>query len=205
MKCKKFVLQLEVRLADKEELLLEKELVLEEVSRLCERARKKAESGKQDTLTLAKKVNDFQSQIKLTTRKMMAIVSELSMNQANVLKLEQSAKEKEANLEICKLRMECGECPSDEVEREWKKQESTMQTKETDKKQQREAGEDAQQYELASGVFTTAEPRPNAYIPEGDGELPLPKPYGAHAPFKPSEPGSSMRHIKKPVQKPIEL
>lgn len=56
-----------------------------------------------------------------------------------------------------------------------------------------------------SGVYTTAEPRPNAYIPEAEGALPLPRPYGALAPFKPSEPGANMRHIKKPVMKPIEI
>lgn len=48
--------QLEMRLADKEEKLLEKELIYEEVSRLSERAKKKAETGKEDTLNLAKKV-----------------------------------------------------------------------------------------------------------------------------------------------------
>ena len=39
--------------------------------------------------------------------------------------------------------------------------------------------------ELPNGVYTLVEPRPNAYIPESEMELPLPKPYGARAPFKP--------------------
>jgi ribosome-binding protein aMBF1 (putative translation factor) len=47
---------LEFRLADKEEKLLEKALIFEEVNRLSERTKKKAETGKEDTLTLAKKV-----------------------------------------------------------------------------------------------------------------------------------------------------
>lgn len=51
-------------------------------------------------------------------------------------------------------------------------------------------------------VPTTAEARPNAYIPD---DLGIPKPYGANAPFKPSESGSSMRHIRKPVLREIEL
>lgn len=67
--------------------------------------------------------------------------------------------------------------------------------------QLQEAFED---YELEDGTTTTAVPRPNAYIPD-EGKLPLPKPYGALAPFKPSENGSSMRHIRKPVLKPIEI
>ncbi len=49
---------------------------------------------------------------------------------------------------------------------------------------------------------TAAEPRPTAYIPD---EIGIPKPYGNLAPFKPSEAGSSMRHIRNPVIKPIEI
>jgi len=45
------------------------------------------------------------------------------------------------------------------------------------------------------GPPSLAESRPNAYIPE---DLGIPKPYGGFAPFKPSEPGSSMRHIRVP-------
>ena len=51
------------------------------------------------------------------------------------------------------------------------------------------------QFTLPDGSFTLAEPRPNAYIPQSDTELPLPKPYGSQAPFKPSQPGATMRHI----------
>ena len=48
--------QLETRLAEKEENLLEKDLVLEQVTRLAGRVRGKAETGKEDTLDLAKRV-----------------------------------------------------------------------------------------------------------------------------------------------------
>lgn len=47
--------------------------------------------------------------------------------------------------------------------------------------------------------------RPNAYIPDEENVLPLPRPYGALAPFKPSVLGSNMRHIRKPIIKPIEI
>lgn len=47
---------MELRLAEKEEKLLEKDLIFEEVNRLSERTEKKAETGKEDTLSLAKKV-----------------------------------------------------------------------------------------------------------------------------------------------------
>ena len=67
------------------------------------------------------------------------------------------------------------------------------------------AEEEEEQYKIAGGVTTTAEPRPNAYIPDHDSQLPIPRPYGKHAPFKPAESGSTMRHIRKPVPKPIEI
>lgn len=57
---------------------------------------------------------------------------------------------------------------------------------------------------LSNGVYTMAESRPTAYIQDEDS-LPLPKPYGALAPFKPTEPGTNMRHIRKPQPKPIEI
>lgn len=57
---------------------------------------------------------------------------------------------------------------------------------------------------MPSGEYTTAEVRPNAYIPDSD-LLPLPKPYGAQAPFKPSQPGANMRHFRKPAVKPLEI
>ena len=66
-------------------------------------------------------MNELQAKIKDTTRKMMAMVSEVSMNQANALKLQQSLKEKEGELEQCYIRMEKGEPPSDEIERDWLK------------------------------------------------------------------------------------
>ncbi len=52
---------------------------------------------------------------------MMAMVSELSMHQANALRLQQEVKEKEAELEQCYVRMEKGEPPSEEIALEWQK------------------------------------------------------------------------------------
>ena len=73
--------QLEERLNDKKEQLLEKELILEEITGLSDRLRGQAAEGRADTLQLAKKVNDYQSRIRAVTRKLMATISELSMYQ----------------------------------------------------------------------------------------------------------------------------
>ena len=65
--------------------------------------------------------------------------------------------------------------------------------------------EEEESHILPGGSLSTAEPRPNAYMPSGEGDLPIPKPYGCHAPFKPSQPGSNIRHIRKPQLKPIDI
>ena len=41
-------------------------------------------------------------------------------------------------------------------------------------------------------------------MPES-GELPIPRPYGALAPFQPSQLGSNMRHIRKPNPQPVDI
>ena len=64
-----------------EQQLLEKELLHEQVGKLTERASKKVEGQRASTLAVAKKVNNYQTRIKDMTRKMMALVSELSMQQ----------------------------------------------------------------------------------------------------------------------------
>jgi len=197
--------ELETRLAEKEEQLLEKDLIFEQVERLVGRIRNKAEVGKDDTLNLAKSVNSVQARIKETTRKMMALVSELSMNQAQAMRMQQEVKEREAELEQCYLRMEKGEAPSQEIDVEWQRMVRDALRRIEDGENRRTVEEEEEQYKIAGGVYTTAEPRPNAYIPDDESELPIPRPYGSHAPFKPSEAGSTMRHTRKPIPKPIEI
>jgi len=64
--------------------------------------------------------------------------------------------------------------------------------------------EEVEWSQLPNGEYSMAEARPNAYVPQDDA-LPLPKPYGARAPFKPSQPGANMRHIRKPTLKPLDI
>ncbi|XP_027019533.2 coiled-coil domain-containing protein 146 [Tachysurus fulvidraco] len=186
---------LEMQLAAREAQLLEKELIYDQVIRMSQHLRTKADNGKEDTLRLAKKVNEFQSRIKECTKKLMAVVSELAMFQSQALCLQQELREKELELDLCHRRMEMGLAPSDSIEQEW------LRNIQAQKKPQ--ITEEEEWSQLPNGVYTTADLRPNSYIPAEDS-LPLPKPYGALAPFKPSEPGTNMRHIRKPQPKPLE-
>ncbi|KAG8439966.1 hypothetical protein GDO86_005944 [Hymenochirus boettgeri] len=197
--------ELELHLAEKETQLLEKDFLYEQVSRLSDRLQMKAENGKQDNLMLAKKINELQKKIKDTTRKMMSLIAELSMQQANSMKLQEELKNKQKFVEICYTRMDQGLPPSEEIESEWKRILQHKHRQQKEKEEKAKIAEEEEQHLLPSGVFTTAEQRPNAYIPEGENALPLPRPYGYLAPFKPSESGSNIRHIRKPVIKPIEI
>ncbi|XP_036373402.1 coiled-coil domain-containing protein 146 [Megalops cyprinoides] len=196
--------QLEEGLAEREAKLLEKELVYDQVTQLSERIRAKAENGKKDTLELAKKVGEIQNQIEETTRKMMSVVSELSMEQAKAMTLQQEVQEKEATLDSCQRRLEQGMPPSEDMELEWQRTLTNEQRQQADAQERARRAEEQEKSQLPGGGVTTAEARPNAYIPEEDN-LPIPRPYGALAPFKPSELGTNLRHIRKPQPKPIEI
>ena len=60
------------------------------------------------------------------------------------------------------------------------------------------AGDDLR--DLPDGTQTFAELRPNAYIPNGINDLPVPRPYGRDAPFKPSDASAHLRHFRRAVK-----
>ena len=191
--------KLEERLNKKKEQLLEKQLILEEVSGLGERLHMEAAQGREQTIDVSKQLNSLQTNLRVTTRKMMATVAELSMYQATAIKLQQEKHDKELQLEDAKWRLEHGQPPTDSIEQEWYKMErERLRSKRRDL-------ETIQQEEVEPPpgvVRSTAEPRPNAYIAD---EIGIPQPYGRFAPYKPPEPGSSMRHIRKPVERQVQL
>ncbi|XP_048123334.1 coiled-coil domain-containing protein 146 isoform X2 [Alosa alosa] len=196
--------EMELRLAEQEEQLLEKELVYDQVGRLCQRIRDKADSGTQDTLQLAKKMRSLQGRIKESTQSLMALVAELSMRQASTMTLQQQLREREQEVEMCQRRLEQGLPPSPDTHTHWLHTLRDQRRREREQRDRAQLEEEEERSLLPSGVYTTAESRPNAYIPPGDS-MPLPKPYGARAPFMPTEPGANMRHIRKPQPKPIQI
>merc|ERR1712151_108051 len=112
---------LEERLNDKKESLLEKELILEEVTALSDKLRQQAADGRQGTMELSQKVNFFQARIKEVTRKMMATVSELSMHQATAHKLQKERDEAMERSMTAKDRMRDGEPPTDTADYDFEK------------------------------------------------------------------------------------
>ncbi len=191
---------LEHRLGEKKELLLEKELILEEVSSLTSRLRGQVHEGREESQAVARRVNELQSRIKGVTRRLMATVSELSMYQATALKISDENENAKAALEQQQKNLDSGAAPSDEVEDEWNRYEANLRRRQQLAQQMRNAAADS---ELPQITQTTAVPRPNAYIP--DDVVGIPKPYGRAAPFKPTDLGANMRHIRKPAAKEVVL
>ena len=189
----------EERLDGKREQLLEKELILNEITLLTDKLKNQAISKRDVAKDMADQLNSFQSRIRDTTKRMLASVSELSMYQASALRLQQDKARCESLLEEATWKVEHGEAPTEEALKEWNRAERRANQFASDAMR---VEEEMMLVHPSTLVKTTAEPRPTAYIPE---EMAIPKPYGAAAPFKPSEAGSTMRHIKKPNPKPIEI
>lgn len=189
---------LEARLDEKKGQILEKELVLEEVSSLTQKLKNRAGDGREGAIKMSTKVNDYQGRIRDVTRRMMATVSELSMYQATAMKLQQEKGALRSALDEAKWRVAHGKAPSDDAEREWFQNEQASLAR----KEARLLGRSAGAAPPTVAMRTTAEPRPNAYIPDDIG---IPKPYGILAPFKPTEAGATMRHIRAPNPAEIEI
>ena len=86
---------------------------------------------------VAQKVSQYQSRIKDTTRKTMALISELTMQQvhmcstlssgnrstgvlqANALRLHQEVSEREAGVERAYMRLETGQPPDEATQQQW--------------------------------------------------------------------------------------
>lgn len=191
---------LEDRIDKKREKLLEKELVLEEVTALTEKLRSQAMAKRDVAKELADELNEMQSKIKDVTKKMLATVSELSMYQATALRLQQEKIHREKALEDATWRLNHGEAPSEDAVKDYSRAEhKRVMALETAMRRE----EELQMVQpMENMIKTAAEPRPTAYIPDQQG---IPKPYGQSAPFKPTVAGSTMRHIKQPVIKPVEI
>ncbi|NWH81524.1 CC146 protein, partial [Piaya cayana] len=191
--------QLEVELVQKEEKLLETDFLYEHVSRLIDRVRATAMDGKRDKLLLAKRTNNLQKKIKDRTQKIMALVAELSMKKALVIKLQQEMRDKEQFLMTVSSRIDQGLPLPKEIENEWLKvlRNEKMQ-KEAAEARVKRAAEEEQAAVTSRGHMT-------AYTPGDEYGPLLLRVCGTLAPFKPSESSSNTRHFRKPVVKPTEI
>jgi chromosome segregation ATPase len=210
--------RLESQLSVRQEQLLEKGLVLEELASLAASLEKEASGEREEVLGTAQRVTGLQSQLSTVTRKLMAAVSELSMWQAEAIRLRSEADALQNQVRTAKERLDEGQPPTDDAAAEWQRLE--YQRLIARRRQLAAASGETDAYgapvELPPGVVrSTAEPRPNAYLPAEDewsgppgagapaGGLGIPRPYGGHAPFKPS--ATAATRIYREAPKPREI
>ena len=115
--------ELELRLAEKEEKLLEKDLIYEEVSRLAERTKKKSETGKEDTLELAKRVcwsvcaTSCRQGRRVNRKKAFSAMHSQLVALTNSIACCCFHRASYRNLAICILRVHCFVLPDNAIER----------------------------------------------------------------------------------------
>jgi hypothetical protein len=104
-------------------------LVLEEVTQLADRLKHQATESKEETNIYALEINDITKRIKNITRKTMAKVSELAMNQANAMSLYREKSEKECLLRESISKLENGQIPIEQIEADFIQAEKRKQRK----------------------------------------------------------------------------
>lgn len=117
--------------------------------------------------------------------------------QATALKLQQELRVREGEYQQARTRFEAGDAPSVDMEHDWERSQRDELVR-----QERALAKGAEAAGAPQFTRTTAEPRPNAYIPD---DLGIPRPYGGHAPFRPTAPGTNMRHIRNPKVTEVQI
>lgn len=185
------------RLSEGKEQLIEREVLLEETKAETLKLQENMKLTSKTTQPMVKRLNDYQNRLRDVTRSMMALVSELSMYQAISLKLEEEREQQEELLQQSRRLVSEGKPPGDDALRDLRR---LLREKKSSAISTEKSSDDFGHvyYPASYALRTTAEPRPTAYIP--DSGIEIPKPYGAMAPFKPSEfSGTTMRRICPPV------
>ncbi|XP_063253000.1 coiled-coil domain-containing protein 146 isoform X2 [Prinia subflava] len=191
---RKRIEQMEAELVQKEQRLLQIDLLCENISDLTDRIRAVVENGRQDVLLFARRTNELQRKINDKTQETRALFAELSMKQELAIELQQEIRDKEQFLMTASLMISQGLPPPKEEEKErWKILRNKRMQKAAAEARAKHPAEEEQ------GAVPGRAPT----VPKEQERLPLLQPH--KAPFTPSEPSSSPRHFKKPPAKPPEI
>lgn len=191
---------LERRLQAVREQLLERFIFDEELDRLVATLRKDLEEAQREVPpeTVAR-LNGARGQLRAVTRKLMCVVSEISMEQATILKLREVTEQLEDTVVAARDRLARGDAPTDEVAHEW----LVAHQNEVDYQYARMLREQEYAAQVPGLAPSTANPRFDSYMSEETG---LPRPYGGKAPFAPADPSPNVgRFVRKPAPMTIEI
>lgn len=99
------IIFLEESLNNKKEVILEKEIVIEELNRQIKQIEEEVSQNKETNLKSAMKFNEVKTKFRDIMRKMMAVVSEVSVYQTNVVNLQRVRQEKSSQLKSIEKQM----------------------------------------------------------------------------------------------------
>ena len=92
------IIFLEETLNNKKEIILEREIAIEELEKEIKQIQEKVNENKEQNLENAMKLNEVKMDFRDIMRKIMAVVSEVSVYQTNVVNLERIKQEKKGQL-----------------------------------------------------------------------------------------------------------
>ena len=118
---------LEEKLADKEEVLLEKDLVVDEITKLTLRLSEQTKVNQKNAIETSQKINKIQTHLKDVNTSMMALVSELSLAQAQSIQIQNEKTEKQKLFDEASERFGRGEAPLPQFEYEFYRAEKQKQ------------------------------------------------------------------------------
>lgn len=168
------VMVLEQRLSDNREILLEKELIVEEISHLIEKLQLKHEEVKnaKNVNVSIKQANEYQIKQRNLSKSLMAIVGELSMYQATAMKLKEEKIILEQELDACTQNIMRDKPPNQSA---FEKLQKRMRERENDENHKPPSNIEGASSLLALEDFS----RPTAYVPDSDG-IGVPRPVSFH-------------------------
>jgi hypothetical protein len=155
------------------ELIRQKAIAIKEITKRCDDLQDESNNWKASTQMYLKDINDIQGRLHEVQRIHMAQMSELTMYASLVDKLTMSKTDLENDISF-RAPLSC------QPKRDAILSSVTPKRKQLDQ-------------------------RPTAYLPIGDDIdiIRVPRPFGRNAPFKAINPGSTMRHIRKPQPVPL--
>jgi len=183
-------------------MLLEQALVLEEVSHLTLKLLQKTDLERQNVSVHTQQVNLAKTAVQRVSKALRATVAELSMYQASVVQLHQQRVNASWELQRATRNLRNGDPPNADVGNLSSSRVEQLRTIEGVQRPHTRSGKGSVPWFALKRVTTQC--RPTAYVPS-NADLGVPRPYSALAPFKPTAPGSTMRHMRTPSQNIVRL
>lgn len=188
---------LESRINHKKDVILQKKVALEDLIKSINEIDQKNKSSRHEDLQKNSNFNRMSNQYNKLMRKVVALVSELSIFQANCIKLEHDKENYQSILKTIEENISKGLAPLTDTELKYLKMVRNEQI------EMETAYQRKMEMEFLRNIDpfvkkTTAQKRVDSYF----NNIGLPQPYGIFKPFMPQKPSTHLKHYRNPV--PIE-